>query len=94
MVPSGRGKGMARIQSVDPERARGLRKALVWMAKRQYGGAVSGIFKILAQDLNIGLPASWLYKPPAHAQGPALEPPATRDARHGDQRPDRRRPLT
>jgi hypothetical protein len=28
---------MARIPSVDPERVRGLRKALVWMAKRQYG---------------------------------------------------------
>ena len=52
---------MARILTLDPERARGLRKGLVWMAKRQYGGAVPGIFKILAQDLNIGLPASWIY---------------------------------
>jgi hypothetical protein len=61
MLTSGRGKGMARILSVDPERARGLRKALVWMAKRQYGAAVPGIFKILAQDLKIGLPISWIY---------------------------------
>ena len=52
---------MARILSIDPEQARGLRIALVWMAKRQYGGTVPGIFKILAQDLNVGLPASWLY---------------------------------
>ncbi len=52
---------MVRILTLDPERARGLRKALVWMAKRQYGGAVPGIFKILAQDLNIALPVSWIY---------------------------------
>ena len=52
---------MVRIRTLDPERARGLRKALVWMAKRQYGGAVPGIFKILAQDLNIGLPVNWTY---------------------------------
>jgi hypothetical protein len=52
---------MARILSIDPEQARGLRKALVWMTKRQYGGAVPGIFKVLAHDLNVGLPASWLY---------------------------------
>ena len=52
---------MDRLLILDPERARGLRKALVWMAKRQYGGEVPGIFKILAQDLNIGLPVSWIY---------------------------------
>jgi hypothetical protein len=52
---------MARIQSVDPKQARGLRKALVWMAKLQYGGAVPGIFKVLAQDLNVGLPSTWIY---------------------------------
>src|ERR687889_425662 len=44
---------MARILTLDPERARGLRKALVWMEKRRYGGAVPGITKILAQDPNI-----------------------------------------
>ena len=52
---------MARILTLDPEQARGLRKALVWMEKRRYGGAVPGIFKILAQDLNIGLPVNWIY---------------------------------
>jgi hypothetical protein len=52
---------MARILSIDPEKTRGLRKALVWMEKRQYGGVVPGIFKILAHDLNIGLPVSWTY---------------------------------
>jgi hypothetical protein len=52
---------VARILTLDPERARGLRKVLVWMAKRQYGGAVPGLLKILAQDLNIGLPVNWIY---------------------------------
>jgi hypothetical protein len=42
---------MARILSIDPEQARGLRKASVWMAKRQYGGAVPGIFKVLVSSL-------------------------------------------
>jgi uncharacterized peroxidase-related enzyme len=31
------------------------------MAKRQYGGAVPGLFNILARDLNIGLPVNWTY---------------------------------
>ena len=52
---------MARILTIDPEQARGVRKALVWITKRQYGGAVPGILKIVAQDLNIALPANWIY---------------------------------
>lgn len=52
---------MARILALDPERARGIRKVLAWRAKRQYGGTVPGIFKVLAPDLNIGLPVSWIY---------------------------------
>jgi hypothetical protein len=44
---------VARILTVDPERTRGLRKLLYWTNKRQYGGVVPGIFKILAQDLNL-----------------------------------------
>jgi len=52
---------VARILTLDPERARGLRKGLVWMAKRQYGGAVPGIFKIMVRDLNVALPSTWIY---------------------------------
>ena len=52
---------MARILTIDPEQARGVRKALVWMTIRQYGGAVPGILKIVAQDLNIALPVNWIY---------------------------------
>ncbi len=52
---------MTRILTVDPERTRGLRKLLVWWNKRQYAGTVLGIFRILAPDLNIAIPVSWLY---------------------------------
>ncbi len=52
---------MTRILTIDPEQARGLRKLLVWVNKRQYGGVVPGIYTILARDLNIALPTGWLY---------------------------------
>jgi hypothetical protein len=52
---------MARILTVDPEQARGLRKLLAWWTKRQYGGVVPGVFKIAAPDLNILIPANWIY---------------------------------
>jgi hypothetical protein len=52
---------MARILSIDTEQARGLRKALVWMARRQYGGAVPGIAKVLMPDLQVAIPVIWLY---------------------------------
>ena len=52
---------MARILTINPKQARGLRKLLVWVNKRQYGGVVPGIYTILARDLNIALPTGWLY---------------------------------
>ena len=52
---------MARILTLDPEQARGLRKLLLWWTKRQYGGAVPGMFNVLAPDLNLTIPISWLY---------------------------------
>ena len=52
---------MARIPIIDLEQARGVRKLLVWVNKRPYGGAVPGIYKILARDLNILIPTGWLY---------------------------------
>ena len=52
---------MARILTVTLEEARGLRKLLFWVNKRQYGGVVPGIFKIMAQDLNLAIPTGWLY---------------------------------
>jgi hypothetical protein len=52
---------VARILTVDPERTRGLRKVLVSITKRQYGGAVPGLLNIMAQDLNIAIPVNWIY---------------------------------
>jgi hypothetical protein len=52
---------MARILTVEPEQTRGLRRLLFWVNKRQYGGVVPGIFKIMFRDLNIAVPTGWLY---------------------------------
>ena len=52
---------MARILTIEPEQAQGLRKLLFWVNKRQYGGVVPGIFKIMFRDLNIAVPGGWLY---------------------------------
>lgn len=52
---------MARILTIDPEQARGLRKLLFRVNKRQYGGVVPGIFKIMFRDLNIAFPGGWIY---------------------------------
>lgn len=52
---------MVWIETVEPERARGVRKMLFWTNRRRYGGVVPGIFRILARDLQIALPAGWLY---------------------------------
>lgn len=52
---------MTRIATVPAEEARGVRKLIVQMVKRQYGGAVPGIFEILLPDLKVMLPTGWLY---------------------------------
>jgi hypothetical protein len=61
MAAERRCESVARILTVDPERARGVRKVLVWMTKRDYGGTVPGLFNILAPDLNIAIPVIWIY---------------------------------
>jgi hypothetical protein len=61
MAAERRCESVARIFTVDPERARGVRKVLVWMTKRDYGGTVPGLFNILAPDLNIAIPVIWIY---------------------------------
>ena len=52
---------MARILTLDPERARGVRKLLIWITKRRYGGAVPGMAKVLMPDLQVAISISWLY---------------------------------
>jgi len=52
---------VARILTIDPEQTRGLRKLLFRVNKRQYGGVVPGMAKIMFRDLNIAFPGGWLY---------------------------------
>ena len=52
---------MARILTLDPEQARGIRKPLVWMIRKQSGGILPGIFQILLRDLQMTIPTTWLY---------------------------------
>ena len=52
---------MARILTLDPEQARGLRKPLVWMIRKQSGGILPGIFRIMLRDLQVAIPTTWLY---------------------------------
>ncbi len=52
---------MTRILTINPKQTRGLRKLLVWVNKRQYGGVVPGMSKIMFGDLNIAFPGGWLY---------------------------------
>ncbi len=52
---------MARILTIDPDQAGGLRKLMVRMIRRQNGGIFPGIFKILLADLQVTIPTGWLY---------------------------------
>ena len=51
---------MARIKMISENEARGVRRALVWQAKRQYG-YLPGIFTILMPDLQLAWRASGIY---------------------------------
>lgn len=53
---------MARIMTLDPERATGLQRLLAWFLRRQYGGQyLPGVMKLMLADLNVGRPAGALY---------------------------------
>ena len=52
---------MARINTVSPESARGLRRILLWLDKRNYGQPL-GITQTMLPDLRIGVAAGWLYR--------------------------------
>lgn len=51
---------MARINIVEEEEARGIRRALVWYTKRQYG-YLPGIFKILLPDIGLARHVGAVY---------------------------------
>lgn len=51
---------MSRIRCVDESQSTGIRRLLLWQARRQYG-YLPGIIKLLLPKLQIGLPMSRLY---------------------------------
>lgn len=52
---------MARIKTVAPERARGVRKLALWLDKRSYGQPL-GITQVVLPDLQLGMAVAWLYR--------------------------------
>lgn len=51
---------MARIKTVAPEEARGIRKLVVWQARRQYG-YVPGILQLGLVDLSLARHVGAIY---------------------------------
>ena len=51
---------MARIKTISEQEARGIRRALVWITKRQYG-YLPGIYKILMPDIGLAWHAGAIY---------------------------------
>ncbi len=51
---------MARILTLDPEKARGLRKLVARTIERQFDGELPGVLKILLADFQVAIPTSWL----------------------------------
>ncbi len=52
---------MARIKTIDPQSASGIRRFLIKIFKKKYGGFLPGIFKIALVDLKIGMPTGKIY---------------------------------
>lgn len=81
------------IKTVYPDEAKGLRRLMMKMTKRQMGGRVPGIQRIVMTDFQIGIPTYWLYGRLNLRKGSPLSASA-RDAGDGRKRPRRRSPLT
>lgn len=52
---------MANIMTIAPEDARGIKKLFYAVVRRQYGGAVPGVFQVLAVNLRVARPVGSLY---------------------------------
>jgi hypothetical protein len=50
-----------RIRTVAPDEARGLRRLILALARRRYGGVVPGIFRVALVDLQLGALLDRLY---------------------------------
>jgi len=51
---------MARILTVSPDEARGLRRLLVWAVKRYHRGVVPGLIQILLADFHLLAATGWM----------------------------------
>ena len=51
-----------RLKTIAPEEARGVRRALLAFARRQYGGVVPGIMRVGLVDLRLGVLLDQLYR--------------------------------
>ncbi|MFF2448209.1 hypothetical protein ACFVSW_14010 [Neobacillus sp. NPDC058068] len=52
----------SRIKIIDENSAKGIRKLLLKLFKKQYGGFIPSVMRLLLVDLKIGRPAGNLYK--------------------------------
>lgn len=53
---------MSRIPLIDPDEARGLRRLMYAVVKRQYRGFIPGVVRVLMYDLKLARLAGALYK--------------------------------
>lgn len=53
---------MTRIKTISIESASGIRRFLLKIFKKKYGGFLPGIFKIALVDLKLGFPTGNIYK--------------------------------
>jgi formate-dependent nitrite reductase membrane component NrfD len=53
---------MSRIKIVDESSAKGIRKLLLKNVKKQYGGFIPSVIRLLLVDLKLGKPAGSLYQ--------------------------------
>lgn len=52
---------MPNIMTNAPEQVKGIRKLFFHWVRRQYGGIVPGVFRILVVDLRVARPVGALY---------------------------------
>ncbi|MFZ5816859.1 MAG: hypothetical protein ACOY93_16455 [Bacillota bacterium] len=53
---------MGRILTLDPAKATGIQRLVLWFVRRQYGGQyLPGVMRVMLADLKVGRPAGSLY---------------------------------
>jgi hypothetical protein len=62
---------MPYLVTTPSEQARGWRRLVLWVAKRQFGGIVPGLTRVIIGDLKIARPVLALY---AHLNAPRRSP--------------------